>query len=78
MKVNKAFDEIVEFLAGHTPERVVNFHPSEETQKRVEDLLTRKRDDSLSPEEKSELDQYLMLEHIIRLAKARALKYLAA
>ena len=35
MKVNKAFDEIVEFLAGHTPERVVNFHPSEETQKRA-------------------------------------------
>ena len=34
MKVN-AFDEIVDFLAGHQPEKIFAFHPSDETQKRV-------------------------------------------
>lgn len=56
----------------------MNFHPSTETQKRVELLLGKKREDILSESEKSELEHFLMLEHIIRLAKARALKYLAA
>jgi hypothetical protein len=78
MKVNHVFDEIVDFIAGHHPERVIHFHPSEETQKRVELLLAKKHDNQLTESEKSELNYFLMLEHIIRLAKARALKQLAA
>ena len=78
MKVNHVFDEIVDFLAGHQPEKIVDFHPSEETQKRVELLLSKKHEEKLTESEKSELNYFLMLEHIIRLAKARALKQLAA
>lgn len=78
MKVNSAFDEIIDFLAGHQPQKIVDFHPSKETQQRVESLLDKKRAAELNSSEKSELDHYLMLEHIIRLAKARALTYLAA
>lgn len=78
MKVNNAFDEIVDFLAGHQPKKVIEFHPSKETQQRVEFLIEKKHAATLNSSEKSELDHYLMLEHIIRLAKARALKYLAA
>lgn len=69
-----AFDEIIDFIAGYEPERVINFHPSEKTQERVEWLLEKKKEDLLSLEEKSELDYFLILEHIIRLAKARALQ----
>lgn len=39
---------------------------------RVADLLQREKTDNLSPEEKSELEDYLQLEHLMRLAKARA------
>ena len=46
MKVNYVFDEIVDYLAGHQPEKIINFHPSEETQKRVELLLTKKHEDA--------------------------------
>ena len=69
-----AFDEIIDFLAGYEPQRIINFHPSEKTQKRVELLLSKKHNGTLTEKEKSELDYFLMLEHIIRMAKARALK----
>jgi len=78
MIATTAFDEIIDFLAGHNPQKVINFHPSDKTQKRVEFLIEKKQENSLSNKEKSELDYFLMLEHIIRLAKARALKSLAA
>jgi len=74
MVTTNAFDEIIDFLAGYEPERILNFHPSPKTQKRVESLLAKKHTSQLSSKEKSELDYFLMLEHIIRLAKARALK----
>jgi len=74
MVVTKAFDEIIDFLAGYNTERILNFHPSQKTQNRVELLLAKKKNQELSSTEKSELDYFLMLEHIIRLAKAKALK----
>lgn len=69
-----AFDEIIDFLAGYEQERILNFHPSKKTQKRVELLLAKKHSKQLTKKEKSELDYFLMLEHVIRMAKARALK----
>jgi len=77
MNVIKAYEEVVDFIAaGTTPQQVVAFRPSEEAQKRVEDLLTREKDGELSSPEKSELDHYLQLEHLMRLAKARARDFL--
>jgi hypothetical protein len=65
--------EIIDFIAaGTTPQSVIDYRPSEEAQRRVEDLIARERDGQLSPEEKSELDHFMDLEHIIRMAKARA------
>ena len=72
------FDEFIDFLAGYEPERIINYHPSAKTQKRIEKLLFKKQKEILSKKEKYELDYFLMLEHIIRLAKAKALKSLAA
>lgn len=65
--------EIIDFIAsGTTPKAVAEYRPSEQAQHRVEELLSRERDGLLSPEEKSELDRFMDLEHIIRMAKARA------
>ncbi|MCP9495693.1 MAG: hypothetical protein MSG64_14700 [Pyrinomonadaceae bacterium MAG19_C2-C3] len=77
MNTVKAYEEVVDFIAaGTTPQNVIAFRPSEATQERVADLLSREKDGELSPTEKSELDNYLQLEHLMRLAKARARDFL--
>ncbi len=78
MSTVKAFEEVVDFIAaGTTPQNVIAFRPSEESQQRVSDLLAREKNGELTPVEKSELDHYLQIEHLMRLAKARARDFLA-
>jgi hypothetical protein len=70
--------EIIDFIAGGTtPETVINFQPSREAQQRLAALIEREKADSLSPEEKAELDHFVELEHILRIAKARARQILS-
>lgn len=65
--------EIIDFIAaGTTPKSVIEYRPSEEARRRVETLIAREKEEKLSPDEKSELDHFMELEHIIRMAKARA------
>jgi hypothetical protein len=69
----RAYDEIVDFIAGGTtPQSVARFEPSLEAKDRVADLIRREKTGGLTPEETSELDHYLQIEHLMRLAKARA------
>jgi len=77
MTITKAYDEIINFIAeGTTPQKVISFRPSEETQQRAEELLDKEKKQSLTIDEKSELDNFMMLEHIMRMAKARAYQLL--
>jgi hypothetical protein len=70
--------ELVDFVAGGTtPDDVVNFHPSAEAQQRVAELIEREGESLLSPEEAAELTHFLELEHILRMAKAKARLILA-
>ncbi|MFM5979179.1 MAG: hypothetical protein ACKO9I_01290, partial [Sphaerospermopsis kisseleviana] len=62
--------------AGTTPESLINFHLSETAQNRLEDLIDKAKNNQLTKEEKRELDIFLNLEHVIRLAKAKAHKYI--
>jgi hypothetical protein len=72
-----AYEEIIDFLAsGTTPEKLINFQVSEKVKERVTDLIFQEKNETLTPEEKSELDHYMLLEHLIRLAKVRAHQYL--
>jgi hypothetical protein len=76
--VGPAYLEIIDFIAaGTTPETVIQFKPSPEAQRRVSDLIEREKGTGLSPEEKAELDHFLELEHILRMAKARAREILS-
>jgi hypothetical protein len=78
MAATKAYEEVIDFIAGgNTPEAVAAFRPSDAAHARVSDLLAREKADGLNSEEKSELDHYLQLEHLMRLAKARARQFLA-
>jgi len=73
-----AYLEIIEFIAsGSTPEDVIEFHPSQESQARVSELIEREHSGQLTPDEKAELDHFLELEHILRMAKARARQILS-
>lgn len=72
MTATKAHDEIAQFIAQISPEKVVAFRPSAATQKRVEDLIFKEKNSMLTEEEKSELDDFLVLEHLMRMAKAHA------
>jgi hypothetical protein len=69
----RAYEEIVDFIAsGTTPQAVAAFEPSEKTKELVANLIHREKTEELTPDEASELDHFMRLEHILRLAKARA------
>jgi hypothetical protein len=77
MAVPKVYDEVIDFIAaGSTPGRVAAFRPSKAARARVAELLAGEQEHSLSGEEASELQHYLELEHLMRLAKARARRHL--
>jgi len=76
MSATKSYEEIIDFIAaGTTPEAVVAFRPSDSVQERVAELVERSKNGCISTEDQSELDDYLQLEHIMIMAKARAREY---
>ncbi|MEX2262292.1 MAG: hypothetical protein WD696_10090 [Bryobacteraceae bacterium] len=73
-----AYLEIIDFIAaGTTPEAVAHFRPSPEAQQRVAELIEREKESGLPPDEKAELDHFMELEHILRMAKAKARQILS-
>jgi len=77
MIASPVYEEIIDFLAaGTTPDAIISFRPSQDAKERVEDLIRREKTSSLSVEDADELNHYMQLEHIMRLAKIRARQYL--
>ena len=77
MTASPVYEEIIDFLAaGTTPTSLIAFRPSEAAKQRVADLIQREKSSELTAEEHAELEHYLQLEHLMRLAKARARRYL--
>jgi len=74
-KIYKASEEVADFIALTNPAKVLAFRPSEETKQRVSDLIEREKNGGISAEEKCELDYYMQLEHLMRMAKIFARKY---
>ncbi len=54
------------------PEKVLALRPSPALQQRVSDLLAHGKAGQLARDDERELDRLLMLEHLVRLAKASA------
>ncbi len=79
MASHSVYLEIVDFFAsGTTPQTVVDFQPSPVAQKRALELLELSKQGQLTPDQESELEHFTELEHILRMAKARARQILAA
>lgn len=53
MQPNKAYDEVIEFIASSSPQNVVAFRLSEEAKARVADLIFREKTEGLPDDENS-------------------------
>ncbi len=79
IKSTKIYDEFIDFIAqGVSPESLTQFQFSESTKEQIEDLVYRAKNGELTQEEKKELDELLFIEHLIRVTKAKAHKYMKA
>jgi hypothetical protein len=71
--LTQAYDEILDFLAaGTTADTIAAFRPSDRAVARVRVLIERRSEESISAVENEELEEYLRLEHLMIMAKARA------
>jgi hypothetical protein len=69
------YDDLLDVLAeGADAHRVLAFRLSDEKQARLDELLEKSREGTLTNEEASELDAYERFEHLVRLLKARVLQ----
>jgi len=73
MTITLAYDELLDLLTnGATTEQIANFRSSPETQARVCELIDRKKNGKITPDEVAEMEEYLNFEHVMVMAKARA------
>jgi len=77
--VSFILEELAELLAKMDPEKVLSFRTSEKAQERLEVLLKKNKElEGLNEAEKSELEQFMLVEHIVSLAKVRVLKNISS
>ena len=72
MTIYNAYDQIADLLSRSEPALLSDLYASEEMQQRFEFLIEKSKETALDKAEKEELDQYIVLERLIRLAKIRA------
>ena len=78
MVVYNAYDQIAELIAELNPAKVMASKANKELQMRFENLVSKSKESSLDNREKDELDHYIVLERLIRLAKIRSHEYKVA
>jgi hypothetical protein len=65
--------EITQFLASSPPaEQIVAFHPSPQAAERAYALIEAERNETITAEERAELDTCVFVERMMRLIKAQA------
>jgi hypothetical protein len=76
---NEVYRYILEFLASNpSPETILNFRPTLQMQERISELLEKNQEDRLTSAESAELDEYVRINDLLSLLKARTLKALKA
>ena len=69
----KGFAEVLEFLASlPNPEEIIQLRPHPSLQNQIDNLLEKNRNGTLTANEKKIWQQYQYLEHLVRIAKAKA------
>ena len=72
MSVSEAFGDVASLIAQMNPEKIVKLKASNVMSERVENLVYRKKNGTITLDETSELERFLALDLFIGLAKARA------
>ena len=67
------FTEIADFIASQpTLEEIIAYRISQSQQERIDVLLERNREGMLTPDEHHEMESYLIISHVMSLAKVKA------
>ena len=73
-KIKVAQDQIASFIAKNMPIQIMAFKFSKELQIRIQQIVERKKEGTISISETEELDKYLSYDLLIGLAKSKACK----
>jgi hypothetical protein len=77
VKNTKIYEEFLDFIAkGTTPENLTRFEFSETVKEQIEDLVYRAKTGEITKKEKEDLDELMLIEHLIIITKAKAYQYL--
>jgi hypothetical protein len=68
------YDQLAELLAKSNSEYILSLKADQEMQTRFDMLLDKSKEKSLNEEEEDELNHFIVLERLVRLAKIRAAK----
>ena len=72
--LSPALDSLLEYLVQKaSPAEIMAFTVSEDAQQHAHELMERQNAGTLTPAEKTELDQVLEVERLVAMLKARAL-----
>jgi hypothetical protein len=72
MTIYSVYDQIAELIASLPPAKVLALRPPQEVVNRFEILVEKSKNSQLDTLEKDELDHFIVLERLMRLAKIRA------
>ena len=70
--IYSVYDQVAEILARLEPEKVLALRASNELQDRFDFLASKLKQATITPKEKDELDHFIVMERLFRLAKIRA------
>jgi hypothetical protein len=66
------YDQLADLLAKSNSDYILSLKADKETQTRFDMLLDKSKEKSLNEEEEDELNHFIVLERLVRLAKIRA------
>lgn len=75
-QVYPALDDFADFLAKLSPRKLLEYKASPKAQERLNFLLAKNKEAKLTADEQDEIAYYMMIEHLVRLTKTRALQRL--
>lgn len=73
-EINSAQEQIAILIAKNMPKQILSFKFTEELQNRIQQLVDRKKESTISISESKELEKYLSYDLLIGLAKSKACK----
>jgi hypothetical protein len=77
MVVQSPVEGIIAFITSFpTPQQVLDFRPAPEAEARLSELLYEQSARDLTKEEAREMDYFMVVEHIMRMAKLEAMQRL--